>query len=410
MRSKYLKRSIFLFILLFIAASGVLAQQTFRYRAPLQGIAQAGFYKVALRPELVAKCRGDLADIRIVDHQKNFIPFVKLESLPSVKEDFITFPILRNDLQNDSVSSLVVENARSMLIRSLWIRLKNTAVSRTSDLSGSDDRQNWFAIKEDILLQQAYGDSGIGTYLQSLTFPASNYRYFRLNIYNQKKADLQILQAGVYGHTINEQTYSSLPGPRIIRKDSSDNITYIDLRFPLSFQVNKLGLSIAYPKYFKRKVHVYSVGEKSKTLLGETGISSEQAKQLVFSSKTARLQIQIINGDNPPLRIDSIQAFQLNQYLIAYLEAGKSYQLLVGDRLAKEPDYDLKFFADSVLSTVSEIRHGKLESNPVYRTLQGKKDKDFTLVLWVSIAAVLLLLIFMSWRMLGEIKSGNNPD
>jgi hypothetical protein len=116
------------------------------------------------------------------------------------------------------------------------------------------------------------------------------------------------------------------------------------------------------------------------------------------------LQIQLANGDNPPLQIDSVQAWQLNQFLITYLEAGKSFQLLFGDKQAREPDYDLKFFTDSAVKQVSEIKHLGILSNGLYKTKPEPKKENNTLFIWISIAAALVLLIFMSWKMLGEMK------
>jgi hypothetical protein len=44
---------------------------------------------------------------------------------------------------------------------------------------GSDDLQQWFAIQEDIPLQEAVQNSE-GTYMQLLSFPASSYRYLKI--------------------------------------------------------------------------------------------------------------------------------------------------------------------------------------------------------------------------------------
>ena len=156
MKSKHrIKYFLALLILLSGLAKSTLAQHTFKYKADLEAPKQSGFYKISLQPNLLAQCKDGLADLRIIGQQKSFVPYVKLESLPSVKENFINFPILQNTQDKDSITTLVVENASPLLIRSLWLRLKNTAVSRSADLQGSDDNLNWFAIKEDIFLQQS---------------------------------------------------------------------------------------------------------------------------------------------------------------------------------------------------------------------------------------------------------------
>ncbi|HEX8378778.1 MAG TPA: hypothetical protein VF602_13255 [Pedobacter sp.] len=402
MKSRVLKNGLALCAILAFSIASY-AQQSFRYKANLQEIKQAGFYQLVLSPEVIAKCQDNLADIRIMDRNKRFVPYVNRESLPSVSESFISFPILENDSQGDSISSLVIENSKTELIRSLWLRLKNSAVSRTADLLGSDDKKRWFAMKEDILLQPSSGSDG-NSYFQSLSFPASNYRYFKLTIHNKRKAPLQILQAGIYASAVSGQSFQPLPSPRISRKDNSDNSTYLDLRFAQSYQVNKVSFRVTQPRYFQRSVQVYSIKGKQKSLLTELSISSGQRQDLVVTFRSQHLQIQIANGDNPPLQIDSLQAWQLNQFLVAYLEAGKSYQLLFGDKQAREPDYDLKFFTDSAVKQVSEIKHLTIISNELYKAKPETKKENNTLLIWISIAAALVLLVFMSWRMLGEMK------
>ena len=56
----------------------------------------------------------------------------------------------------------------------------------------------------------------------------------------------------------------------------------------------------------------------------------------------------ISNEDNPPIKITGIRAFQHAEYIIAYLEANKSYTLTFGDSLAQAPVYDLTYFKDSI--------------------------------------------------------------
>ncbi|MBC8051954.1 MAG: DUF3999 family protein [Sphingobacteriaceae bacterium] len=383
--------------------SSAWAQDKFVYKADLEKITQPGFYKVYLDPELVAKSQVDLSDLRIMDKKKNFVPYIRLQSLPSVKEDFLDFPILQTSENTDSITSIIIENRRGLLIRSLWLKLKNTAVSRKADVLGSDDRQRWFAIDEEVPLAQATAGNA-DSYLQSLSFPASNYKYFKVNVNNKQKSPLKILSAGIFSTETEDATFSLLPSPSVSRKDSSDKISYLQFRFKEKFQVNKLFVSIISPRYFRRTVMVFEVEGKERLLLSETVITSESRPEIVVSSKAQNFELQILNGDNPALEIASIQAWQLNEYILAYLEPSQNYQLLVGDKHALQPDYDLKFFGDSALRSASGIKHLGLEKNPLLKLAITKKSADYTLWLWVAIVLVLGLLSFSTWRMMGALK------
>lgn len=399
-------RIVFLFLLFSICASFVVsAQDTFGYKADIESVNQSGFYKIQLSPFLLARSNKDLSDLRIMDEKKRFVPYIRLQNLPAIKEDFIPFPIIESSEDTDSVTSVIIENKQSLLIRSLWLKLKNTAVSRRVDLLGSDDKLKWFAIDEEIQLQQAAG-STTDSYLQSLSFPASSYKYFKINVNNKKKSPLKILQAGIYSAKTSAPEFSLLPAPSVTRKDSSDKNTYLHIALKDKFQVNKLVIPVTYPKYFRRTVLIFLINGKEKLLLSEAILDSDAEPEIVFSSKAKNLELQILNGDNPPLEIASLQAWQLNEYILAYLEPTKPYQLLVGDKNALQPDYDLKFFTDSALQHASEIKHAEVVRNPLLKTPVVKMDRDYTVILWIAIAVVLGLLSFFTWKMMGAVKGG----
>ena len=340
-----------------------------------------------------------------MDEKKRFVPYIRLQNLPSVKEDFIPFPILETSENPDSVTSIIVENKQGLLIRFLWLKLKNTAVSRKVDVLGSDDKLKWFAIDEEIPLQQAAG-SNTDSYLQSLSFPASSYKYFKINVNNKRKSPLKILQAGIYSTETSTPKFSLLPALSVIRKDSSDKkITYLYINLKDRFQVNKLVIPVTYPKYFRRSILIFEIKGQEKLLLDETILDSDTKPEIAFSSKAKNLELQILNSDNPPLEIGSLQAWQLNEYILAYLEPAKSYQLLVGDKNAMQPDYDLKFFTDSALQNLSEIKHFEVVKNPLLKTATVNKSRDYTVVLWIAITIVLGLLSFLTWRMITAVKS-----
>jgi hypothetical protein len=108
------------------------------------------------------------------------------------------------------------------------------------------------------------------------------------------------------------------------------------------------------------------------------------------------------------LVIDSVRGFQLNKYIVAYAEADRSYQLVFGDSLAMAPDYDLSFFADSVNKeiptlAVSEVR--KIQSQPA----DDGDEKRNNLLLWSIIAAVLVIMLIFTWKMLNEVKGKKTP-
>lgn len=403
--SNLMFRKLFLFFLfLCVVPLVVSAQDTFGYKAVIENVDHVGFYKIYLDPTLLAKSKTDLSDLRIMDAQNRFVPYIRLQNLPSQKEDFITFPIVGTSANTDSVTSVVVENKQSLLISSLWLKLRNTAVSRKVDVLGSDDQLKWFAIDEEIPLQQATEDNN-GSYLQSLTFPASGYKYFKINVNNRGKSALKILQAGIYSTVTAASKFSLLTTPVVTRKEGKDKITYLEINFKDKFSVNKLIMPVTYPKYFRRTVLIFEVNGKEKLLINETTLDSDTKPEIVFSSNAKNLELQILNGDNPPLELAPLQFWKLNEYILAYLEQGKSNQLLVGDKSAVQPDYDLRFFTDVALKDASEINHSEVVKNPLLKSPVVKKSRDYTVFMWIAIGIVLALLSFLTWKMSTAVKN-----
>lgn len=70
-------------------------QALFTYQAELGNVQQAGFYKIVLDPSVVAKCKDDISDIRILDDNNRQVPYILHADQPSFKESrFTELPII----------------------------------------------------------------------------------------------------------------------------------------------------------------------------------------------------------------------------------------------------------------------------------------------------------------------------
>lgn len=380
------------------------AQKNFKYKAALQSIDSNGFYRIGLQPALVAKAKADLSDIRIADAKGNFVPYIQAGSLPQKSQkSFVVFPEISNTPKTDTSTVFITENKTSLVLDRLWVRLQNTAVKRKVNLLGSDDLNQWFAIQEDIPLQEAVQNSE-GTYLQLLSFPASNYHYLKIQVNDKNKNPVKFLQAGIYTeYASSAQSYTAIAPVNVVRADSN-KATFIDIKLNDNYQVNKLHFNISAPKYYKRGVAVYQFVNNGKELISETELSSDKDPDLLIAAKTNHLLIEISNGDNQPLSIGEIKAYQSDEYLISYLEAKQSYQFMVGDSLAQAPEYDLKFFADSIRGNTPIIKHEAVIKNTGYTTAVKPAGKDYTVLIWVAIVVSLGVLLFLTLKMTKEVK------
>jgi hypothetical protein len=397
------KRGCLLFVLCGMIFS-VSAQRTFKYEAAINKVDSTGFYKIGLSPVFIAKSNIDLSDIRLVDQKGHFVPYITADNLPQADEKtFVVFPQVLITSKADTGTTFVIESKEKVPVNRLWVKLKNTAVSRSVNLLGSDDLNRWFAIKEGIPLQEAELNSD-GAYLQSLSFPASNYHYLKLLVNDKNKAAIKFLEAGIYTERSLANLYFPIPQAKFVKKDSNQ-VTNIIIELNDNYLVNELTLDITGPKYYKRDASIYQVDKQNHMLICNSELNSNRPSSIFLSVKTNRLELQIANGDNLPLNINKIEVSQADQYITSYLEAGQTYKLLTGDTKAEAPDYDLKFFTDSIHKHLPEIGHGFVKENSGYNIQSMTVKHEYPWIIWAALVVVLILLTLLTFKMMNAVNN-----
>jgi len=375
----------------------------FEYRAAIQKIDTSDVYKIELQPTLIAKCtEKGLYDIRLIDNHGKYVAYTISNGISSENQsDYIDFPATMPKSTSDTV--YIAENVKHLNISQLWLKLRNTIVDRSINLEGSDNGKQWFAIKENINLQPARYEDKLD-YEQMLTFPESNYRYFKIQITGKNKVPVKIVSSGVYVNRSANTEYSQLPPAKFSIKNK-EKVTSIFVQFDQPYLINKLHLEITAPKFYRRKATVYDQDAKDAILTEDVLLGSSGTQDIPVSAKTRRVRIDIANGDDNPLTIKSVSAWQQKLFAVSYLEKGKDYHILAGDSSAQEVSYDLTFFDAKPLSAMRIINHSEIEKNPAYATAQPVVKRNFTLLLWIAIVTVLILLSFLTWKMVSEINA-----
>jgi len=403
-------RLIFLLLAVFILKSiPVFAQIAgFKYKAAVQKIDSDGVYKIELDPAIIAKSMQGLYDIRLIDNTGKFTAYALSSRLTIDNEnDFIEFPEVEQGRNTDTTTTFIAENKNKLSVSELLIELKNTSVSRSVNIAGSDDLDKWYAIKEDIDLQPAsYGDKP--EYQQSFTFPPSNYRYFKIQVNGKNKTPVKILQAGIFITDAIKAEFTIVPAAKFNSVNTA-NMSRTIVKFDAPYQIDKLHLTISGPRYYSRRMVVYSINKDADGThtnnICDTVLNSAGTQDITLSAKTAMLQLDIFNGDDNPLKISSIAAYQQKQYAISYLESGHTYSLLTGNVAAKPVDYDLSFLRYRAFNLLPIITLGAIEKNKA-NTVSGQVIKrNYTPLLWAALALVLILLSFLTFKMVGEIKA-----
>jgi len=388
------------------------AQKTLKYAAKVGPIDTPGFYSITLQPDLVAKSKADLSDLRLMDDNGHFVPYVLGYGQPEWLDNsvpYISFPAVAAKSASDTGTTFIVRNISPTPVDNLSIKLKNAAVERTLNLYGSDDLKQWFVIEENIPVQQVTSAHG-GDYTQELSFPPSNYHYLKLLVNDKHKGSIKFLAAGTYQRQPMPTKYSKITCARFVKKDSSKT-TCITVSLDGNYWVNRIILDVKAPRFYSRNVSIFDITRHRKELLATDALRSGDGGALPVDVKTDKLLLEIENEDNPPLNLAQVSLFQTERSALAYLDAGKGYQLLAGDANATAPSYDLKFFTDSAKNRALKITHDPVGKNALYvpPAPAAKPGNQKTFIIWGAVLAALLLLSLLTLKMAGEVKKRDQP-
>lgn len=402
-------RNKLLFSFLCLLIAGGSAAQSFSVRAPLSAVQKTGFYRIPVTPDLSARSALTFSDVRILDEAGRQVPYI---IRPVRKEAgapvFMEFPILEQRT-GDSVTILELENTGAKGIGEISLVIANNAVERYTSLSGSDDRRQWFILDEQIPLRRNVPAAG-DRFVQSVRFPLTHYRYFRLLIRNAQTDPLRILSAGRYAADTSAggPEWRNNPPGAFTQRDSNGH-TIVDFRQQAPFLTERLSVQLSGAPYYQRTVMVFAdsvtVSGKSVSRLS-AGFALSSARPAVWELpvlKADRLTLDIDNGDNPPLRVTEVQTSQQARYLVTWLEAGQQYALVTGDPKARTPVYDLAQFSDSIPAVLPELSYGPLTIDKTAQQ-RGEGDRPSNNWIWAVIVLVVVVLGFMTYKMVGEMR------
>ena len=148
-----------IWLLIFLIPIAGQSQNKFEYKAALDEIPAAGFYKIDLSPQVVAKCNPGLGDIRIFDEDGKQVSYILKNDLQVFKKENLTeFSIVKNSKEKDNQTHIVLKNTSGKPVNNLLLFIKNMDANRTISITGSDDTTNWFIIKENINLENAFNN------------------------------------------------------------------------------------------------------------------------------------------------------------------------------------------------------------------------------------------------------------
>jgi DNA-directed RNA polymerase subunit E'/Rpb7 len=379
-----------------------------RYEASVEKPPKSGFYKIRLTPDMRARLSINLADLRIVDKNGKPVAYLLPEGGSGAMPEGAQHQLLiaANTLDSSGNSIIVLKNEQQASLDHFMLVMSNTDVVRRVNLSGSPDGQNWFIIKERISLETILNETDNNLEFL-ISFPASIYPFFKLEILNGKGNPLHVTGAFYEsGYEQARKVGQENKIQRINQKIDSDgnNDVYIDQQE--KYPVEGIRVRITSPRFYKRSASLYLIDgtDKQRSAVTEFMLSSEDSAWIDLPvSKGLHYRLVVRNGDNPALDIQEIVLMHYRQYIYAYLEAGERYKLWLDDREATKPVYDLEQFRKEVPAQIAE-----LTTSDIMAVIKPKEssEKATTNRIWMWIAIVLGIgaMSALTMRLLRDMK------
>ncbi len=404
-----------LVVLLLLAGGEIVAQPA--CRATLPAVPGDGYYAIDLPYVIRGYAQPDLADLRIIDNDGREIAWAQREDTERrYAGGFRPFPV---EVLSAGKTTQLLVNAAGESLSSLTLRMKNAEVRKQMTLEGSNDRQHWFVVREHIGLVNATNPVLTEAFVQ-VDFPLSDYHYYKIAINDSLSAPLNITEVGVMkeGYTYVSQLLELPVKDLTIRTEGKQ--TYVNVVLPYKIEVADVEFYISAPAHYERRMKGW-LPERYRSLEGRTllgkrtyvdqqdwdmyTLSSDNGRPsiLPFNHYTDTLRMEIDNKDDQPLHIDSVKAYVRKVYLVAALQAEKTYSLTCGDEAATYPQYDLSF-ARQLPDSLTHLTPVNIEVSPTVVSAAERTGWNEVMHygLWVVIIAVIMQIIFVVRKLLKQ--------
>ncbi|MEP7265488.1 MAG: DUF3999 family protein [Bacteroidota bacterium] len=390
--------SLFFFLLMMIAAN--VSAQHFRYECTLPVTDSSAYYQVNLTPEINGKFKEDGADFRIYN-EGNEVPYIIKSNTPVYSmQQFRNHEIVSKQYLKDSLTLIVVKPAFTRSIHQLVMVIHKADVQKEISISGSNDNQQWFVVKEREIVIPVSNDTATTSQLP-VEFPPADYNYYRIEINDHHSKPVNVDQVGYYFSDIKSGAYQQVKAKCIVTDSSKTKSTWITIRTNETVSVDDIEVEIKSPAFYKRTVNVYTLMDNHLIPAGTYEWKAESPQHVHVNLRSDNFYLQILNEDNPPLKTGVINCFQYERHAIAFFEKGKTYSLQFGDSLLESPVYDIAYFQSTIPQELPVLIPGDVkEIKTTAATVAPPSFFSSKKILWVVIIIVVSFLGFVTRRMM----------
>jgi hypothetical protein len=397
--------------------------------------------RLPLPRQVIAATTPGFADLRVCDDQGLEIPYV---IYPQSAPPSYTFPFqVLAYSQGEEGDTIVLQRPQDT--GPFWELTVHTTARdfhKTVRLQASHDRVTWVEVITDALFDFS---SRIDVRKVTLAFAETDAPYLRLHIQDAapSKAEPAAMQlryegldfavrgapakpfridriSGRVGQPSTAAHHRSAAEVRTAAEvhsadEAYDYLTLADLDTRTDTQGNtlvhlgrvnlplaQLRLTIDNPYYFRR-VELWAADTDKDAAYRQVangavyklpGVASAHTTLRVSYPQSPYLRLKILNGDNPPLRLQQIEAAWIRQNLYFIPAAGRRYTLYFGGAPQRPPEYELRRLLPAQpaqLEQYTAVWLGDIQPQPHYtpglRQWQGGMEKTLLTVIVLVLAS-----------------------
>ncbi len=374
--------------------------QQFRYECKIPKVDSTAYYRIALVPAINAKLHDDAGDLRVYDGKKE-IPYLLKSDVSSIsQQQFISYEIVSKQYLKDSLTLIVIKRSDTSTQHQLVLVVKKADVQKEISISGSNDQEQWYVLKDKQMVIPVSEDAATTSDLP-VNLPASDYPYYRVEINDKESGPVNVEQAGYYATTFQSAVFQEIKTTLTVSDSAKTKSTWLTIIADEPVAMDQIVVDIKSPALFKRNVLLYTISNNKLMQVGMTEFKTGIPSVIPVRLKTAKLYIQIMNDDNQALSIGALHCYQYKKYAIANLEKDKEYVLRFGDSLLNNPVYDLEYFRSSITGAMPVINPGdiveKVSASNENQTASFFSSKR---ILWLVIIIVIAFLAFVTRKMI----------
>ena len=395
------------------------------WQRPMDGQSLSGFVSLFIPPEVFDESQPSLNDLRVVDENNVLAPHVIHwgRVRETRQQEWKSVRLVNTTFAPGKYSRVTVDFGETGEKNLIQVSLSGQNYRRRALLEGSNESKGWEVVAEDLWLFDVSME-GQNFKVDILKFPANNFRYLRLTVYNMtddpRRITIETVK-GAFQRIEKEKELLPIPAKQMTtshREDKKQTNIELDLGFR-HLPVVSLQFEIATPYFYrgyellgrnqiKEKVRrktetgsdiverevpwsfvhrgvLYRIQHKNKT--------TESLKVENLNAPYRYLKLRILNGDNPPLKIGGVSAHRRETRLMFQAQTGKQYRLVGGNSNAGGADYDLA----KAVQGLDELKLPVISLGPP--TVIARKEplapwsERYSVVIWVVLIIAVIVMV-----------------